>query len=450
MDNNLLWSNFLKTLKNKISPVSFDTWFKNTKIIRQDKNKLYIEVPMTFHKTFLNDNYSSLIEETIFELIGRSFELEFLTSNEIDPETRRKKTIKDIENEYSKINSNLNTLYSFENFIIGESNRFAQTAAVAVAEQPGKIYNPLFIHGKSGLGKTHLMHAIGNYIKENSNKKVLYVTSEEFISDFININIKNKDNLSVIEKFKTKYRNIDVLLIDDIQFLGGADKSQQEFFHTFNDLYASNKQIIISSDRSPDDLKLLENRLKTRFRWGLTVDIYPPNFELRSKILKNKMAGHDVAKLIDEDVINYIATNCESDVRHLEGAINRLYAYASIMRPEVINLNFAIEALKDYIGKSIYITNDITKIQKAVADYYNITIDDLKSKKRTANINHPRQIAIYLCRMTTDETVVKIGLEFGNRNHSTIIHAHDKINKEINQNEKLKEEINEIKNMIVN
>ena len=450
MDNNLLWSNFLKNLKNKISPVSFDTWFKSTKIIRQDKNKLYIEVPMSFHKTFLKENYSSLIEEILFELIGRSFELEFLTSDEVDPETKRKKSTDDVDNDYSKINSNLNPNYNFENFIIGESNRFAQTAAVAVAEQPGKIYNPLFIHGKSGLGKTHLMHAIGNYIKNNSNKKVLYVTSEEFISDFISINNKNKNNFSIIEKFKDKYRNIDVLLIDDIQFLGGADKSQQEFFHTFNDLYASNKQIIISSDRSPDDLKLLENRLKTRFRWGLTVDIFPPNFELRSKILKNKMAGHEVAELIDEEVINYIATNCESDVRHLEGAINRLYAYASIMRPEKINLEFAVEALKDYLGKSIYITNDITKIQKAVADYYNITIEDLKSKKRTANINYPRQIAIYLCRMTTDETVVKIGLEFGNRNHSTVIHAHDKINKELNENNKLKEEINEIKNLIVN
>lgn len=450
MDNNLLWSNFLKNLKNKISPVSFDTWFKSTKIIRQDKNKLYIEVPMSFHKTFLKENYSSLIEEILFELIGRSFELEFLTSDEVDPETKRKKSTDDVDNDYSRINSNLNPNYNFENFIIGESNRFAQTAAVAVAEQPGKIYNPLFIHGKSGLGKTHLMHAIGNYIKNNSNKKVLYVTSEEFISDFIRINNKNKNNFSIIEKFKDKYRNIDVLLIDDIQFLGGADKSQQEFFHTFNDLYASNKQIIISSDRSPDDLKLLENRLKTRFRWGLTVDIFPPNFELRSKILKNKMAGHEVAELIDEEVINYIATNCESDVRHLEGAINRLYAYASIMRPEKINLEFAVEALKDYLGKSIYITNDITKIQKAVADYYNITIEDLKSKKRTANINYPRQIAIYLCRMTTDETVVKIGLEFGNRNHSTVIHAHDKINKELNENNKLKEEINEIKNLIVN
>ena len=449
MDNNLLWSNFLKVIRTKISPVSYDTWFKDTKILKQENNKLIIQVPMIFHKKFLNDSYYDLIDEIITNLIGNSFDLEFLTEdefNEVDNIIEE-----DIINkEYSEINNNLNSKYTFENFVIGDSNRFAQTAAVAVAEQPGKIYNPLFIHGKSGLGKTHLMHAIGNYVIKNSNKKVLYVTSEEFISDFIGINKKNEDNFSVIEHFKEKYRKIDVLIIDDIQFLGGAEKTQQEFFHTFNNLYDSNKQIIISSDRSPDDLKLLEDRLRTRFRWGLTVDIYPPDFDLRCKILKDKMAGHEVANLVKKEVIEYIASNCENDVRHLEGAITRLYAYAAIMGPEEINLNFATEALKDYIGKSLYITNNITKIQKAVADYYKITVEDLKSKKRTSNINLPRQIAIYLCRMTTEETIVKIGIEFGNRNHSTVLHSYDKINSELNTNEKLKEEINEIKNLIVN
>ena len=215
-------------------------------------------------------------------------------------------------------------------------------------------------------------------------------------------------------------------------------------------LYDSNKQIIISSDRSPDDLKLLEERLRTRFRWGLTVDIYPPNFELRCKILKDKMLGHEVASLVKEEVIEYIATNCENDVRHLEGAITRLYAYAAIMGPKEINLDFAVEALKDYIGKSIYITNNITKIQKAIADYYHITIDDLKSKKRNANISYPRQVAMYLCRMTTEETIVKIGLEFGNRDHSTVLHACDKITQELKINEELKKIIEEIKNNIVN
>ncbi len=449
MENNLLWTNFLEVLKNQISSVSFDTWFKDTSLLKKDESKLTIQVPMTIHKQFLNDTYYDLIDEIITGITGNNFDLEFVIEEDIIKKEEEKK-IDDLDITYSNINSNLNSKYTFENFVIGESNRFAQTAAVAVAEQPGKIYNPLFIHGKSGLGKTHLMHAIGNYVVENSNKKVLYVTSEEFIADFIGINKKEENNFDIVNHFKEKYRKIDVLLIDDIQFLGGAEKTQHEFFHTFNTLYDSNKQIIISSDRSPDDLKLLEDRLRTRFRWGLTVDIFPPNFDLRCKILKDKMTGHEVANLVKEDVIEYIATNCENDVRHLEGAITRLYAYAAIMSPKEINLEFAMEALKDYIGKSIYITNNITKIQKAVADYYKITIEDLKSKKRHANISYPRQIAMYLCRMTTEETIVKIGLEFGNRDHSTVLHSCEKITKELLNNEELKNILEEIKNLIVN
>ena len=424
--------------------------FKETKLLKKESSKLTIQVPMTFHKKFLNDTYYDLIDEIIVGITGNNYDFEFIVEEELIEEKEVLIKEEDIDLTYSNINSNLNPKYTFENFVIGESNRFAQTASVAVAEQPGKIYNPLFIHGKSGLGKTHLMHAIGNYVADNSDKKVLYVTSEEFIADFIGINKKEENNFDVVNHFKVKYRNIDVLLIDDIQFLGGAEKTQHEFFHTFNTLYDSNKQIIISSDRSPDDLKLLEDRLRTRFRWGLTVDIFPPNFELRCKILKDKMLGHEVASLVKDEVIEYIATNCENDVRHLEGAITRLYAYAAIMAPSEINLNFAMEALKDYIGKSIYITNNITKIQKAVADYYNITIEDLKSKKRTANISYPRHIAIYLCRMTTEETIVKIGLEFGNRNHSTVLNSCDKITNDFKENDQLKETLEEIKNLIVN
>ncbi|MDD2504956.1 MAG: chromosomal replication initiator protein DnaA [Bacilli bacterium] len=449
MENSILWNNFLDVIKSKISSVSFDTWFKETKLIKNENNKLLIQVPMSFHKKFLNETYYDLIDEILVGITGNSFDLDFIVEEEIK-DSDNEIDEKNIDTTYSNLNSNLNSKYTFENFVIGESNRFAQTAAVAVAEQPGKIYNPLFIHGKSGLGKTHLMHAIGNYVINNSEKKVLYVTSEEFIADFIGINKKENNNFDIVDHFKEKYRNIDVLLIDDIQFLGGAEKTQHEFFHTFNTLYDSNKQIIISSDRSPDDLKLLEDRLRTRFRWGLTVDIFPPNFELRCKILKDKMVGHEVANLVKNEVIEYIATNCENDVRHLEGAITRLYAYAAIMCPKEINLDFAVEALKDYIGKSIYITNNITKIQKAVADYYNITIEDLKSKKRHANISYPRQIAMYLSRMTTEETIVKIGLEFGNRDHSTVLHSCEKIAKELNNNEKLKNKLKEIKNKIVN
>jgi chromosomal replication initiator protein len=448
MSKDELWTQFLDVLRSKISTVSFDTWFKDTKLLNMNNGKLIIQVPMTFHKKFLNETYYDLIEEIINSLTGTNYELEFVVEEDITNEENE--INENLDKNYHRINSNLNEKYTFENFVIGDSNRFAQTAAVAVAEQPGKIYNPLFIYGKSGLGKTHLMHAIGNYVEKHSDKTVLYVTSEEFISDFIGINKKDDNNMDVIDQFKEKYRNIDVLMIDDIQFLGGATKTQQEFFHTFTTLYDSNKQIIISSDRSPDDLKLLEDRLLTRFRWGLTVNIYPPDFELRCKILKDKMSGHEVAKMVSEDVIEYIASNCENDVRHLEGAITRLYAYAAMMCPKEINLEFAVDALKDYLGKSIYITNDIQKIQKAVADYYKITVEDLKSKKRSANINYPRQVAMYLCRMTTEETIVKIGLEFGNRDHSTVLHSYEKIQDELKTNPELKETLEKIKNKIVN
>ena len=445
MECNFSWDDFLKIIKSKLSSVSYDTWFKDTKLKKVTNDSISIEVPMSFHKDFLSKNYYELIDSIIYSLTGKNYDINFVIEEDIIEEENIQ-----IDNNIKTqaFNSNLNPKYTFENYVIGDSNRFAQTAAVAVAEQPGKVYNPLFIHGKSGLGKTHLMHAIGNYIVENSNKNVLYVTSDNFINDFVGINKKDNENYDVIEHFKEKYRNIDVLIIDDIQFLGGAEKTQQEFFHTFNTLYDSNKQIIISSDRSPDDLKLLEDRLRTRFRWGLTVNIFPPDFDLRCKILKNKMSGHEVAKLVKNEVIEYIANNCESDVRHLEGAITRLYAYAAMYNPAEINLEFATDALRDYLSKSVYSSNNITKIQKAVADYFNITVENLKSKKRTANINNARQIAIYLCRTTTEETTTRIGLEFGNRDHSTVLHAIEKVSKDVKTNEELKNQLNEIKNKI--
>ena len=445
--DNFSWDDFLNIIKSKLSSVSYDTWFKDTKLAKITNDEVFIEVPMSFHKDFLSKTYYELIDNIIFQLTNRNYNINFVIEDELND----KSNMVSLEKEDIKkknFQSNLNPKYTFDNYVIGDSNRFAQTAAVAVAEQPGKVYNPLFIHGKSGLGKTHLMHAIGNYIVENSDKNVLYVTSDKFISDFIGINKKDTDNYDVIDHFKEKYRNIDVLIIDDIQFLGGAEKTQQEFFHTFNTLYDSNKQIIISSDRSPDDLKLLEDRLRTRFRWGLTANIFPPDFDLRCKILKDKMSGHEVAKLVKNEVIEYIANNCESDVRHLEGAITRLYAYAAMYSPTEINLEFATEALRDYLSKSVYSTNNIVKIQKAVADYFNITVENLKSKKRTANINNARQIAIYICRMTTEETTTRIGLEFGNRDHSTVLHAIEKVSKDIKNDDELKNQISEIKEKI--
>lgn len=445
MDSNFTWQDFLNIIKSKLSSVSYDTWFKDTELLSITNDTVNIKVPMSFHKDFLNKNYYDLIDNIISSMTGKNYDINFVIEDDIVNDNIIQNTnIKSNDN----FQTNLNPQYTFDTFVIGDSNRFAQTAAVAVAEQPGKVYNPLFIHGKSGLGKTHLMHAIGNYIVETTDKKVLYVTSDKFISDFIGINRKDTDNYDVIEHFKEKYRNIDVLIIDDIQFLGGAEKTQQEFFHTFNTLYDSNKQIIISSDRSPDDLKLLEDRLRTRFRWGLTANIFPPDFDLRCKILKDKMSGLEGAKLIKDDVIEYIANNCESDVRYLEGSIRRLFAFAAMYSPKEINLDFAIEALKDYIGSTVYSNSNISKIQKAVAEYFNITVDNLKSKKRTANINNARQIAIYLCRMITEETTTRIGLEFGNRDHSTVLHAIEKISKDVKKSEELKNQISEIKNKI--
>ena len=445
MDSNFFWQDFLNIIKSKLSSVSYDTWFKDTELLSISNDTVNIKVPMSFHKDFLNKNYYDLIDNIISSMTGKNYDINFVIEDDIVNDNIIQNTnIKSNDN----FQTNLNPQYTFDTFVIGDSNRFAQTAAVAVAEQPGKVYNPLFIHGKSGLGKTHLMHAIGNYIVETTDKKVLYVTSDKFISDFIGINRKDTDNYDVIEHFKEKYRNIDVLIIDDIQFLGGAEKTQQEFFHTFNTLYDSNKQIIISSDRSPDDLKLLEDRLRTRFRWGLTANIFPPDFDLRCKILKDKMSGLEGAKLIKDDVIEYIANNCESDVRYLEGSIRRLFAFAAMYSPKEINLDFAIEALKDYIGSTVYSNSNISKIQKAVAEYFNITVDNLKSKKRTANINNARQIAIYLCRMITEETTTRIGLEFGNRDHSTVLHAIEKISKDVKKSEELKNQISEIKNKI--
>ena len=451
MNTQTLWKNFLEIINNKVNPISFNTWFKDASLVNIENNKAIIQVPMMLQKNLLMKNYYDLIEETFLSLTGKNYEISFVLEEEMNKQILEEKKAEEEQTKKNTQvfnNSNLNNKYTFSNFIVGESNRFAQTAGLAVAQNPGELYNPLFIYGKSGVGKTHLMHAIGNYIKDNSKLNVLYVTSDEFTTDFTGIRNVSGNNQNYVDYFKDKYRNVDVLIIDDIQFLAGAEKTQQEFFNTFNFLYSSNKQIIISSDRSPDDLKLLEDRLRTRFAWGLPVDILPPDLMLKKQIIKNKINGHDVAKKIDDNVIEFIANSCENDVRHLEGAITRLYAYTAIMGIKQITLEIAMEALKDYTNKNIYITNDISKIQKKVSEYYNITIQDLKSKKRTSNINYPRQIAMYLCRMLTEESLIKIGLEFGGRDHATVIHAVDKITNDLKENKKLKEIISNIKDML--
>ena len=320
---------------------------------------------------------------------------------------------------------------------------------MAVAENPGTMYNPLFIYGNSGLGKTHLMHAIGNFIVNKQKLRVLYVTCDNFMNDFVGLsrnNQQNMNNLDYIEFFKNKYRNIDVLIIDDIQFLGGAEKSQQEFFHTFNNLYNDSKQIIVSSDRSPEDLKFLEDRLKTRFCWGLQVDIDPPDTSLKVAIIKKKIRGENI--ILNDDVVNYIASNVGNDVRQLEGSINRLVAYSAIMNESNITVDFAMEALKDFTKKQVTDSNNIRRIQKEVANFYKISYEDMKSKKRTPSLAIPRQVAMYLCRKLTDESYERIGIEFSGKNHATVIHACNKIAGEMKTNSSLKSAIDDIEKQL--
>ena len=458
MSNELLWNKFLEEIKTNVNSMVFQTWFSTTYLYKIDNNKAIIVVPYDIHKRRLNTEYYDLIMGVLTKITGNVYDLEYILESEIVKEDNLQQINNNIDNQSLveqkkyKHESNLNPNYTFETFIVGNSNKLAHAAAFAVAESPGLTYNPLFIYGNSGLGKTHLMHAIGNYIQDNSNKKVLYVTSEQFISDFSGISRKDNnqqnENFNYADYFKDKYRNIDVLIIDDIQFLAGATQTQQEFFHTFNTLHQDKKQIIISSDRSPTDLKLLEDRLRTRFCWGLTVDIYPPDLELRINILKKKIEGNRIDKNIPDDVLEYIASNMASDVRQLEGAINRLLAYSTIMGGADISLSLAVEALKENINKGTSEKSNISNVQKVVADFFQISVDDLKGKKRSSSVAFPRQIAMFLSRDILNESFQRIGLEFGGRDHSTVMHSCEKIESDIKSTKSIRETVEKIKNLL--
>ena len=455
MNTDIVWSNLLNELKDELSSLAYDTWFNETKLYKLDNGVASIIVPMPIHKRHLNDFYGEIIINKLNKLTNSNYELKFYLQEELEDddeitllgEDNNSNEVDTYLKENDNVNNNLIKKYTFENFVVGNSNKFASTAALSVAENPGKIYNPFFVYGNSGLGKTHLMHAIGNYIVEHSNKRVLYITSEQFKDDIIKVYKKddNGTNFNYIEFFKNKYRNIDVLLIDDIQFLGGASKSQEEFFHTFNNLYNNNKQIIISSDRSPNDLKLLEDRLKTRFTEGLSVNIYPPDFNLKKEILIKKIKAGDFEGDIPDDVLDYIANNIGPDVRSLEGAVTRLLAYSAMWGAKQITLDLAIDALTDFVNKGMGEKNNIQRIQRIVAEYFQISVEDIRSKKRNSNISNPRQIAMYLCRTMTDESFPRIGIEFGGKDHSTVMHSVEKIEKEIKANRDLANQIEKLK-----
>ena len=445
-----VWNNFLENIKNEITNVSFDTWFneEDTKFYSFKDDVMTITVNQEFIKKHIEEHYLDIMGEAISKVTNSNVTFNIVLESEIDS------LKKNIENEVvdsnkkvhqSSENANLNPNYTFETFIVGKSNKFAYKASRVIAEAPGS-YNPLFLYGESGVGKTHLMHAIGNYLVENTDKKVLYITSDKFVDEYTRIfRYNDKNSFDKIDAFKEKYRNVDVLMIDDIQFLSTAPKGQEEFFHTFNELHNANKQIIIASDRSVDDLNSLENRLLTRFNWGLTANITTPDYDLRVNIIKNKLAFKEAANDIPDDVIEYIANNFDSDIRKLEGAITRVLAYASMFNKGRITLDIAVDALKDQLKDRSFYKNDVQRIQRVVCDYYKISIEQMKGKNKNNSINFPRHVAIYLCRELTTESFPKIGSYFGGRNHSTIISADKKIRKELEKNQSLREVIKDLK-----
>lgn len=442
-----LWDQVLAQMEKKVSKPSYETWLKSTKASSLQGDTLTITAPNEFARDWLEGRYTHLISSVLYEVIGEELFVKFIipqnqSNADLEdqfPADKKKKKRDDESNEYSQ--HMLNNKNTFDTFVIGSGNRFAHAASLAVAEAPAKAYNPLFIYGGVGLGKTHLMHAIGHYVLEhNPSAKVVYLSSEKFTNEFIN---SIRDNKAV--EFRNKYRNVDVLLIDDIQFLAGKEQTQEEFFHTFNTLHEESKQIVISSDRPPKEIPTLEDRLRSRFEWGLITDITPPDLETRIAILRKKAKAEGLD--IPNEVMLYIANQIDSNIRELEGALIRVVAYSSLINKD-INADLAAEALKDIIPSSKPKIITILEIQKAVGEHYNVKLEDFKAKKRTKSVAFPRQIAMYLSRELTDSSLPKIGDEFGGRDHTTVIHAHEKISKLYQTDAQLQQQIAEIKSRL--
>lgn len=442
------WDEILSTVKHEhdISDISFDTWIRPLEVYGVEGSTLYILVPseqMTL--SYISKKYYLPLKVTIAELTGTEYEIKFILPEQT-------KNIRTGNSGVPKKNalsekadrSNLNPNYTFDTFVVGSNNRFAQSASLAVAESPGEAYNPLYIYGGPGLGKTHLMHSIGHFILErNPNAKVLYVTSEEFTNEVIE-SIRS-GNASAMNKLREKYRTIDVLMVDDVQFIIGKESTQEEFFHTFNALYESNKQIIISSDRPPKEIKTLEDRLRSRFEWGLIADIQPPDYETRIAILRKK-ADRDNLHVPDE-VMAYIAKNIVSNIRELEGALTRIVAYATLTNQE-ITLALTEKTLRDVYSENAQAPLTPQLIQEIVARRYNISVEDIQGNKKPKNIAFPRQVSMYLCRKLLDISLPKIGESFGGRDHTTVIHGISKIEKQMENDEALKNTIMELEKEI--
>ena len=425
-------------LQGEVTSISYNTWIKNLEIDSISNNKIVLIAQSKMQKDAIEARFFDLILNTFNYITNTSCELSVIEKTEEINEPIKS----DFSNSESYSNSCLNPKYTFDNFVVGNNNKFAHAAALAVAGAPAITYNPLFIYGGVGLGKTHLMQAIGNKIvQDNPQSKILYVTSEKFINELVN-SIKDANYKN--ELFRNKYRNIDVLLIDDIQFIAGKKTGQEEFFHTFNTLYENGKQIIISSDKPPRDIPLLEERLKSRFEWGILADISMPDYETRLAILRKKVQTENI--IIDDYILSVIATKVDSNIRELEGALNKIVAYASLTHSP-ITIEMAEKAINDIVlQKEKVISADY--IQEIVSKYFNIDKKNLISTKKSNDIVYPRQIAMYLCRAVGQMSFPKIGEEFGKRDHTTVMHAYKKIEKELKENSNTKLIVESVKNII--
>lgn len=437
------WNNALKILEEESSsPVSFETWILPIVPYKIEDNSFILKIKDDFYRDMIQKRYLSLIRSAIQTATKIDYEIKMITNAEVPkelPSIPQNNIITTTES--VSVESNLNPRYIFSSFVVGNSNRMAHAASLAVAEAPAEAYNPLFLYGNSGLGKTHLMHSIAHYILDkNPSTKVLYVTSETFMNEFITA-IQNNKN----EEFRNKYRNIDVLLIDDIQFISKKEGTQEEFFHTFNALHESNKQIIISSDRPPKEIKILEDRLRTRFEWGLIADIQAPDYETRIAILRKKVDAEHLS--VGNDVLAFIAKSIVSNIRELEGALTRIVAYAALTN-QTVSIKLAETALKDIFNENASTQITANLIQQIVANYYNIHVEDIQGSKKTKIIAFPRQIAMYLCRKFLDISLPKIGEQFGGRDHTTVIYAVSKIEKSLKKDTLLQKEISELEEQI--
>ena len=433
MNNRLneIWDEAREIMKNELMPVSFSTWIETIDPVAIEGNTIILQTTGNLNRNVLENRYNDLIKNTVKHITQQDFIVKYIIPEENTIERNARKSQ---DNGYPFENTNLIPRYVFDEFVVGNSNRLAHAASLAVSESPAKAYNPLFIYGGVGLGKTHLMHAIGHYIlSQNKNAKVYYVSSEKFTNELIN-SIRDDKN----EEFRNKYRTVDVLLVDDIQFIAGKERTQEEFFHTFNALHEANKQIIVSSDRPPKEIPTLEDRLRSRFEWGLITDIQPPDFETRIAILKKKSDRDKVD--IPSEVFEFIATKIKSNIRELEGALNRVIAYSTLTKKEV-DITLVNEALKDIFSSARARKIDVNLIKSTVAEYFNIKVEEFESKKRTRQIAYPRQIAMYISREMTDLSLPKIGEEFGGRDHTTVIHAYEKISSEIKESYEFKSKI---------